>query len=99
MSYKCKEDVRPQEGRQMELFQMIANQEADFYMIGGSRFGGKSEVISMVDLLFANDSKYRSIKFRRQYDEIMGANGLWEKAENQYGFFGAKPNKSDKVWK
>lgn len=98
MSYKCKEDVRPQEGRQTELFRMIANQEADFYMIGGSRFGGKSEVISMVDLLFANDPKYRSIKFRRQYDEIMGANGLWEKAENQYTWFGAKPNKSDKVW-
>jgi phage terminase large subunit-like protein len=77
---------------------MIANQEADFYMIGGSRFGGKSEVISMVDLLFAGDPKYRSIKFRRSFDEIMGANGLWEKAENQYGFFQAKSNKSDKSW-
>lgn len=40
MGYECAEDVRPQEGRQTELFQMIANQEADFYMIGGSRFGG-----------------------------------------------------------
>lgn len=98
MSYKCKEDVRPQPGRQTKLFKMIANQEADFYMIGGSRFGGKSEVISMVDLLFAHDPKYRSIKFRRLFDEIMGANGLWEKAENQYKLFGAKPNKSDKSW-
>lgn len=98
MSYSCKEDVRPQKGRQTELFQMIANQEADFYMIGGSRFGGKSEVISMVDLLFAGDPKYRSIKFRRQFDEIMGANGLWEKAENQYVWFDAKSNKSDKSW-
>lgn len=98
MSYKCREDVKPQKGRQTELFNMIANQEADFYMIGGSRFGGKSEVISMVDLLFAGDPKYRGIKFRRSYDEIMGANGLWEKAENQYGFFQAKANKSDKSW-
>ena len=98
MSYTCAGDVKPQEGRQTELFHMIANQEADFYMIGGSRFGGKSEVISMVDLLFAGDPKYRSIKFRRSYDEIMGANGLWEKAENQYGYFGAKANKSDKAW-
>lgn len=40
MSYTCKEDVRPQKGRQTDLFNMIANQEADFYMIGGSRFGG-----------------------------------------------------------
>ena len=54
MSYTKAEDVCPQEGRQTELFRMIANQEADFYMIGGSRFGGKSEVISMVDLLFAD---------------------------------------------
>lgn len=52
----------------------------------------------MVDLLFAGDPKYRSIKFRRSYDEIMGANGLWEKAENQYCHFGAKANKSDKAW-
>ena len=98
MSYKCKEDVRPQRGRQSELFKMIANQEADFYLVGGSRFGGKSEVISMVDLLFAHDPKYRSIKFRKKYDEIMGANSLWEKAENQYSFFGAKAHKSEKYW-
>lgn len=52
----------------------------------------------MVDLLFANDPKYRSIKFRRKYDEIMGANSLWEKAENQYSYFGAKANRSDKYW-
>lgn len=42
MSYKCKEDVRPQKGRQSELFKMIANQEADFYLVGGSRFGGEA---------------------------------------------------------
>lgn len=40
MAYTCAEDVRPQDGRQSDLFRMIANQEADFYMIGGSRFGG-----------------------------------------------------------
>lgn len=98
MSYNCKEDVKPQEGRQTTLFNMIANQEADFFMVGGSRFGGKTEVISMVDLLFAGDPKFRSIKFRRSYDEIMGPNGLWEKAENQYKLFNAKPNKTDKTW-
>lgn len=98
MAYEKPEDVRPQEGRQTELFNMIANQEADFYLVGGSRFGGKSEIISMTDLVFAGDPKYRSIKFRRLFDEIMGANGLWEKAENQYRLFGAVPNKSDKSW-
>jgi phage terminase large subunit-like protein len=98
MSYEKREDVRPQKGKQSELFNMIANAEADFYLIGGSRFGGKSEIISMVDLLYAHDPKYRSIKFRRSFDEIMGANGLWEKAENQYSLFGANSNKSDKSW-
>lgn len=58
----------------------------------------KSELLSMMDLLFAHDPNYRSIKFRRQYDEIMGAGSLWEKAEAQYKLFDAKPNKSDKVW-
>lgn len=98
MSYEKKEDVRPQKGRQATLFKMIKNQEVDFCMVGGSRFGGKTELLSMMDLLFAGDPKFRSIKFRRSYDEIMGANGLWEKAENQYPLFGAVSNKSDKYW-
>lgn len=98
MSYTCKEDVRPQKGKQTRLFKMIANQEADFFLVGGSRFGGKSEISNMIDLVFAGDPKYRAIKFRRTYDEIMGANSLWEKAENQYVHFGAVPNKTDKVW-
>lgn len=98
MSYTCASDVKPQEGKQTQFFKMMANQEVDFALIGGSRFGGKSELISMLDLLFAGDPKFRSIKFRRSYDEIMGANGLWEKAENQYVHFGATANKSDKAW-
>lgn len=40
MAYTCAADVHPQKGRQSDLFRMIQNQEADFYMIGGSRFGG-----------------------------------------------------------
>lgn len=98
MSYEKKEDVKPQKGRQTELFKIIKNQEVDFCLVGGSRFGGKTELVSMMDLLFAHDPKYRSIKFRRSYDEIMGSNGLWEKAENQYALFDAKPNKSSKTW-
>lgn len=41
MAYTCKDDVRPQAGRQTELFRMVAEQEADFFLIGGSRFGGE----------------------------------------------------------
>ena len=78
--------------------EMIRNQEADFFLVGGSRMGGKSEILTMADLLFANDTNFRSIKFRRSYSELLGAGSLWEKAESQYKFFGAKPNKSDKFW-
>ncbi len=57
-----------------------------------------SELLSMVPLLFADDPNYRGIFFRRQYDEIMGSNGLWEKAENMYPLFQAEPRISKKRW-
>lgn len=98
MSYEKKEDIRPQAGKQLQVMQMIRNQEVDFMLCGGARAGGKSELLSMMPLLFAHDKQYRGIFFRRQYDEIMGANGLWQKAQNMYPFFNAKPNKSDKTW-
>ena len=99
MSYSCKEDVRPQAGKQTRLFNMIANQEADFFLVGGSRMGGKSELLTMADLIFAGDKDFRSIKFRRSFSELLGAGSLWEKAESQYEFFGAVPNKSQHYWK
>lgn len=99
MAYSSRADVRPQKGRQSQLFKMIKDGVADFYLVGGSRFGGKSELLSMIDLLFAHDKLYRSIKFRREYSELMGANSLWEKAENQYPWFNAIPNISNKFWK
>lgn len=99
MSYKCKSDVRPQKGKQEKLFKIIANQEADFILCGGSRMGGKSEMLTMADLIFAGDPYFRSIKFRRSYSELLGAGSLWEKANDQYSLFGAKPNKSEKYFR
>jgi phage terminase large subunit-like protein len=72
--------------------------DVDFMLWGGARFGGKSEILSMIPCCFAEDKSFRGIFFRRQYDEIMGANGLWEKGENQYPLFGAQPKISDKAW-
>lgn len=95
MSFKCKEDVRPQEGKQAEVFDVIANQKADFILLTGGRSSGKTELIVMADLLFANDPNYRSVKFRRTYKQLTRAGGLWQKAGAQYKFFKAKPNKSD----
>lgn len=95
MSYKCKEDVRPQEGRQTDVFNVIAEQKADFILLTGGRSSGKTELITMVDLLFAGDPNFRSVKFRRTYKQLTRAGGLWQKANSQYKFFGAVPNKSD----
>ena len=96
MAYESWEDVHPQEGKQLQAFQMIG--EVDFMLWGGARFGGKSELLSMIPPVFAGDKYYRGIFFRRQYDEIMGANGLWEKAENMYPLFGAGAHISNKCW-
>ena len=53
----------------------------------------------MIPCVYANDKYYRGIFFRRKYDEIMGANGLWQKGEGMYPLFDAKSNISNKVWK
>lgn len=95
MSYKCREDVRPQKGRQSEVFKVIAEQKADFILLTGGRSSGKTELITMADLLFAHDTNFRSVKFRRTYKQLTRAGGLWQKAASQYKFFDAKPNKSD----
>ena len=95
MSFKCKEDVKPQEGKQMEVFKVIAEQKADFILLTGGRSSGKTELIVMADLLFADDPNFRSVKFRRTYKQLTRAGGLWQKAAAQYKFFNATPNKSD----
>ena len=77
---------------------MIRNGEIDFMLYGGSRGGGKSELLTMVPLIFNHDKYYRGIFFRRHYKEIMGSNSLWQKAGNMYPLFNAKANKSDKTY-
>lgn len=97
MPYNTWEDVKPQKGKQEFAFSLIG--EVDFMIAGGARGGGKSELLTMMPLVYVDDPYYRGIFFRRQYDEIMGANGLWQKAEGMYPLFGAKQNISSKTWK
>lgn len=98
MAYKSIADVRPQEGKQTLAYSMMVNGKVDFIILGGARFGGKSEILSMVPLAFSDDQSFRGIFFRRQYDEIMGANGLWQKAQNQYTLFNGSPRVSNAKW-
>ena len=95
MSYKCKEDVRPQAGKQSQVFDTIQKQKADFILLTGGRSSGKTELITMADLVFAGDPQYRSVKFRRTYKQLTRPGGLWQKAGTQYKFFDAVANKSE----
>ena len=99
MAYNVHTDVRPQVGKQRFAFDIFKEQKVNFALIGGARMGGKSEVLTMLPIIFNHDKYYRGIFFRRQYAEIMGSNGLWQKAEAMYPLFNAKPNISQKKWK
>ena len=96
MTYATWEDVRPQAGKQEFAFGLLP--KVDFMLAGGARGGGKSELLTMIPAMYADDKYYRGIFFRRNYDEIMGANGLWQKAEGMYPLFDASKNTTNKVW-
>lgn len=96
MPYYKYTDVKPQDGKQSQAFKLIG--KVDFLLLGGSRGGGKSELLTMIPPMFADDPYYRGIFFRRKYSEIMGANSLWQKAEGMYPLFNAKANISNKTW-
>lgn len=96
--YNTIADVKPQKGKQEAVMEMLKNQEVDFMLMGGARMGGKSEMITMSPLYFIDDPSFRAIYFRREVSEIMGSNGLWEKAENIFPLFGAKSNSTAKRW-
>ena len=69
MSYKSWKDIKPQEGKQALAFSLLG--KVDFMLWGGSRFGGKSELLSMIPLPFYGDPEFRAVYFRRTFSEIM----------------------------
>lgn len=68
--------------------------EVDFMIIGGSRGGGKSEVITQIPLMWRDDPRFNGMFVRVQYDQLTGAGGLWETAYKYYPLLGARPIKS-----
>ena len=51
--------------------------------------GGKSEVITQLSLMYKDDPLYNAMYVRTQYDQLLGAGGLWEIAGKYYPLFGA----------
>jgi len=97
MSYNSWKDIKPQEGKQELAFSLLG--KVDFMLWGGSRFGGKSELLTMASLPFVNDPNFRAIYFRRKYAEIMQSNGLWDKATSMYPLFKGTSIPSAVTWK
>jgi len=90
------QDIKPQEGKQTLAFRRI--DEVDFMVFGGARGAGKTDLITMLPLKDLHDGFSRFIYFRREYAEIMGSNGLWEKASKYFPYFDGKPHLSAAKW-
>lgn len=86
--------TKPQAGKQLLAF----TTKVDFMIYGGARGAGKSELLAMRPLEFINDPKFSGIFFRRQYAELTGAGGLWDKSKKMYPEFNAQMNISNLRW-
>lgn len=95
--YSSYEDVAPQPGKQTMAMSQVG--KVDFMLWGGSRFGGKSQILTMCPTLFSDDPKYRGIFFRNTFGEITGAGSLWDKAETIFPLFDAESRQNPLSWK
>jgi phage terminase large subunit-like protein len=68
--------------------------EVDFLLIGGSRGGGKSEVITQIPLMWRDDPNFTGMFTRTEINQLMGSGGLWETANKYYPLFKAKSVRS-----
>lgn len=86
--------TKPQAGKQTLAF----TTKVDFMIYGGARGAGKSELLAMRPLEFIRDEKFSGIFFRRQYSELTGAGGLWDKSKKMYPEFKGNMNISNLRW-
>lgn len=63
--------------------------EVDFLLIGGSRGGGKSEVMTQLPLMWRDDPNFTGMFTRTMIKQLLGSGGLWEIAAKYYPLFGA----------
>lgn len=92
MAFTRIEDIGPQPGKQQLAFKLIGT--VDFIILGGARYGGKSNLMSMVPLMYQHDPNFRGIFFRRNNDQLIGGGSLYEYCNNMYKFYGAKSRKN-----
>jgi phage terminase large subunit-like protein len=95
--YSSWEKVTPQPGKQTLAMSLVG--KVDFMLWGGSRYGGKTELLTMIPTMFCDDAYYRGIYFRNTYGEITGAGSLWDKAEGIYPLFDATSRQNPLHWR
>jgi phage terminase large subunit-like protein len=78
----------------------ITVEREDGLFLTGDRFlvTHNSELLAMRPLEYVNDPNFSGVFFRRQYAELTGAGGLWDKSKKMYPEFKAKPNISNLRW-
>lgn len=85
--------IRPQKGPQEKF---LAS-DADIAVYGGAAGGGKTYSLLMEPLRYMNVRGYRAVIFRKNYNQISSAGGLWDESLSLYtGIKGAIPSKSPK---
>ncbi|MCP3921278.1 MAG: hypothetical protein GY714_01705 [Desulfobacterales bacterium] len=82
--------ITPQKGKQELACNLV--DKVSFTIYGGARGSGKSYLLNMLPLKHINDPFFQGIFFRRQYNELTGAGGLWDTANEMYPQFGGKAN-------
>lgn len=89
-----KEPIRIGPCSEMQALVFQRATEVDFMIIGGSRGGGKSEVITQIPLMWKDDPNFTGMFTRTEIGQLMGSGGLWETANKYYPLFKAKSVRS-----
>lgn len=82
--------IQPQEGFQ----QKFLSSPADIVIGGGSAGAGKSFALMMEYLRHINTPNWQGVVFRRTYQQIAAAGGLWDTGVNLYSQLAAPGKKS-----
>jgi phage terminase large subunit-like protein len=86
--------IAPQNGPQMDF--CATGVDVAFY--GGTAMSGKTFGQLLEASRFCRVPNYTGVIFRRQYTDIVGADGLWDKSEKIYPYIGGVGTRGRVTW-